>query len=110
MRFHTLLLCCLTAAVLCSVTVAGDKKDSKPKTYSGTLIKARENTIVFNTPGDNGADAHRIFYVNKDTTVTVDGKPATFNDLFQGMQVTVTPKGSNIAKSIDATSPPKKGW
>jgi hypothetical protein len=106
MRSHTLLLCCLAVAMLCSVSVAADKKASKPKTFTGTLIKARENTVVLNIPAANGADGHRIFYVNDDTKITVDGKPAAFGDLYHGMQVTVTPKAKNIAKSVAATTPP----
>jgi hypothetical protein len=109
MRFHTIVLCLLVASMLCSVTLGADKKKSKPKSYTGTLIKARENTVVFNTPGENGADAHRIFYVNNDTTITLDGKPAKLNDLDTGMTVTVTAKTKNIASSVEATSPPKKG-
>jgi hypothetical protein len=84
--------------------------DNPSGAITGKLIKAREKTVVINVPEQNGADAHHIFYVGDKTTVTIDGQPATFADLYFGMRVTVIPQTSNIAKSIDATSPPKKRW
>ena len=106
MRFTTLIVCCLATAMLCSVSLAAEKKKAVPKT--GVITKLPDNTIVFEVPGEKGGAGHVIIYVNNDTVYTVDGKPATYRDLYKGMTITVS--GTKIAKTVDGVTPPRKSW
>ena len=107
MRAATLVLCCLAAAMWCSTVDAAEKKAT---VYEGWIASAPDNTVVFDVPQDNGKSQRRIFYIGPETTITIDGKPATQEGLAKGMAVRVTPKSAKIAKSIEAMTPKKKSW
>lgn len=107
MRFATLVLCCLTAALWCSTVVAGEKKAT---VYEGWINNLPDNTIAMNVSTENGKTARRIIYVGKDTAITVDGKPGTHGDLANGMAIRVTMRSKSVASAVEAVTVKKKAW
>jgi hypothetical protein len=107
---RTFILIALSAALILSV--AGNALAAKtPKTggkgagkgLDGTISKATTNMIVVQLGEGKGVSNAQI---GDTTVITLDGKPATTNDLARGQTVHVTVSGGKASK-IEASTAPK---
>ena len=83
--------------VLSGASVASAKaksKDSKGKSYDGTIKMVNRTMLMLTEPGNSTPVS---VVMTKDTTVTINGKPGTVQDLERGQSVTITLKGTNVA-------------
>jgi hypothetical protein len=69
---------------------SGKGGSTKAQTYQGTVLTIRSNMIVISTTDDNGRSMRVSAQVTSDTTVTVNGQPATTDNVSKGENVSLT--------------------
>jgi hypothetical protein len=84
------------------------KKKKKSDASTGTTATIIEVNFASITL-DNGTQdqAPQTFKVTNDTKVTLNGVPATTEDLLAGMQTTITPSADNTVALVIAAENPK---
>ncbi len=90
----------LVLLLLSPIAFAKGKKQST--TYEGTIAKIDKNRINVNFTDSNNQNLRTMAYVDNDTVITLDGKPAVLRDLAPSMFVTMKMANNLIAASIDA--------
>jgi hypothetical protein len=103
----------LLAAVLifslAMVSPAFAKKKATPTPDNEPRIVEISPLSITISIGKSGED-HQTFYIAKDTKITLNGAPATTDNLLAGMiaKVTPSPSDAKTAASIDAKDAPKR--
>lgn len=92
----------LLAVLMFSPMAFAKGKGKSQKSYEGTISKVDKNRINIDYVDSDNQSLRYIAYVGEDTTITLDGKPATLDDLAPGMFVTLHAGRGVVAASVEA--------